>query len=389
MDDSARGVAADAAGNLYVTGCFRDTVDFGAGPLTSAGEGDVFLLKLDPAGNTLWSKRFGIISHECGVNIAIDPAGNILLSGNYYSSPWTSPPAIDLGGGPLPEDDFLGGVFLTKLDAQGNHVWSQGFLGWLGSLSARGLALDSTGAPVLDYQWANGFGGERYVRKLDPAGNPLWNFKMYAGLSSEGGSAVDGAGNVILAYGLLESLDGATCSPCDQDVVIKKLAPAGTLLWQTVLDGPIWGDGGTVRAVAADAAGNIVMTGYHLSGLDFGGGALPNNTGFTVKLDPAGAHVWSVPSVSGFHVALDAAGNVALANSYCNGNPPALCLERLGPGGASIWSQTLAETVIQGLAIDPSSRSVVVGSFSGTIDLGSGPLTSAGGQDAFLAAFLP
>ena len=87
MDDSAHGVAADAAGNLYVTGCFRGTVDFGAGPLTSAVEGDVFLLKLDPAGSTLWSKRFGIISNECGVNVAIDPAGNILLSGNYYSSP--------------------------------------------------------------------------------------------------------------------------------------------------------------------------------------------------------------------------------------------------------------------------------------------------------------
>jgi hypothetical protein len=41
-------VAADASGNVLVTGRFERTVDFGGGPLTSTGGDDVFLLKLHP-----------------------------------------------------------------------------------------------------------------------------------------------------------------------------------------------------------------------------------------------------------------------------------------------------------------------------------------------------
>ncbi len=50
---------SDASGNYYVAGEFEGTVDFGAGPLTSAGGSDIFFLKLDPSGSVIWSKRFG------------------------------------------------------------------------------------------------------------------------------------------------------------------------------------------------------------------------------------------------------------------------------------------------------------------------------------------
>jgi hypothetical protein len=39
-------VAVDASGNVYITGNFYYTVDFGGGPFTSAGSTDVFLLKI-------------------------------------------------------------------------------------------------------------------------------------------------------------------------------------------------------------------------------------------------------------------------------------------------------------------------------------------------------
>jgi hypothetical protein len=38
----------DGSGNVVATGYFRDTVDFGGGPLTSAGLRDLYLLKLSP-----------------------------------------------------------------------------------------------------------------------------------------------------------------------------------------------------------------------------------------------------------------------------------------------------------------------------------------------------
>jgi hypothetical protein len=46
--DRGRSVAVDRSGNLYATGDFEETVDFGGWPLTEAGSGDIFLLKLIP-----------------------------------------------------------------------------------------------------------------------------------------------------------------------------------------------------------------------------------------------------------------------------------------------------------------------------------------------------
>jgi cysteine-rich repeat protein len=41
-------VAADAAGNMIAAGMFKDTIDFGTGPLVSAGDYDMYLTKLAP-----------------------------------------------------------------------------------------------------------------------------------------------------------------------------------------------------------------------------------------------------------------------------------------------------------------------------------------------------
>ena len=57
--DSGRAIAVDGARNVLVTGEFRGTVDFGGGPLSSAGDRDIFLAKYDAAGAHLWSQRFG------------------------------------------------------------------------------------------------------------------------------------------------------------------------------------------------------------------------------------------------------------------------------------------------------------------------------------------
>jgi hypothetical protein len=55
--------AVDAAGNIYVAGGFYGTVDFDPGPgtakLTSAGDEDGFVWKLDAAGNFGWARRMG------------------------------------------------------------------------------------------------------------------------------------------------------------------------------------------------------------------------------------------------------------------------------------------------------------------------------------------
>ena len=63
VDDESFSVAVDSSGNVYTTGYFTGTVDFdpGAGTanLTSNGQSDVFVSKLDSSGNYVWAKSFG------------------------------------------------------------------------------------------------------------------------------------------------------------------------------------------------------------------------------------------------------------------------------------------------------------------------------------------
>jgi hypothetical protein len=82
-EDVGYGVAADAAGNTVVTGWFQNRVDFGAGPVASHGNKDVFVLKLDPNGAPIWVKTFGNKDHDQARAIALDGQGNPTVAGIF------------------------------------------------------------------------------------------------------------------------------------------------------------------------------------------------------------------------------------------------------------------------------------------------------------------
>ena len=109
------GIAADASGNVFVGGSFSGTLTAGATVLTSAGLGDLFVARLDPAGTAVWALRAGDAADQLGaIHLATDPMGNVLVAGTLQSS-------IELGGSltSVGGDD----VFLAKLDSAGNNLW--------------------------------------------------------------------------------------------------------------------------------------------------------------------------------------------------------------------------------------------------------------------------
>ena len=85
--EDGNGIAVDAAGDAYVTGEFTNTttIDATAGDttLTSAGNDDVFVLRLGPTGGLDWARRIGSAGNDGGQAIALDGADNLYLSGYF------------------------------------------------------------------------------------------------------------------------------------------------------------------------------------------------------------------------------------------------------------------------------------------------------------------
>ncbi|MBC7873495.1 MAG: hypothetical protein H7Y01_05850, partial [Ferruginibacter sp.] len=125
--DKGLGISTDAAGNVYVTGHFRGTVDFDPGPgimdLTATGFGDdFFILKLDTGGNLAWARNMGTVSDEYSYTINVDANGNVYTSGHFKGTV-----DFDPGGGVTNLTSVGVGVlydiFVSKLDAGGNFGW--------------------------------------------------------------------------------------------------------------------------------------------------------------------------------------------------------------------------------------------------------------------------
>jgi hypothetical protein len=111
----------DGAGNAFVLGNFNGSLNFGNGAMASVGNGDLFLTKLDPAGNALWSKDFGhVSSNNIGVTqtLVVDSMGAPIISGGLYGN-------ADFGGAVLGGGLGFGPVpFVAKFDGLGKSAWA-------------------------------------------------------------------------------------------------------------------------------------------------------------------------------------------------------------------------------------------------------------------------
>lgn len=105
--------------NIYVTGYFYGTVDFGAGPLSTGSEtvSNTFLIKLNAAGTTLWSRSVtGNANYTYGVGDGLFVNGNdVYISGIGEN--------ISFGACYLPSG---GGApsFLAKYSSSGSCQWA-------------------------------------------------------------------------------------------------------------------------------------------------------------------------------------------------------------------------------------------------------------------------
>jgi CheY-like chemotaxis protein len=312
VDDTAQGVAVDSGGNVYVTGHFSGTVDFGGGPLTSAGGigyTDIFVAKYTANGAPVWSKRYGgSYGGNYGYGIAVDRNNDVLFTGSFYLQG-------DVGGGAISSRGGLDG-FVTKLSGlYGTTLWSRGY----GSSDAdygKGVAVDANGdVLVTGYAYAgmnfgtgtlpSGGGADAFAAKYSgSSGGLLWAQQMgSSGSDTAEGVAVDNNNNVYITGSFSGSVNfggiGLT-STSGSAIFTAAFNPNGQGLWARGVSASGPTPAIASRGIAVDSNGNVVLTGNASGEVNFGNGVLTMGIAniFILKYGPGGSYIWSKRFVS-------------------------------------------------------------------------------------------
>lgn len=84
------GLSTDVSGNVYTVGIFRGSSDFDPGEgvvnLSSKGEVDVFICRLNSGGELNWATSVGGSSNLGGHGIAVDGSGGVYVIGSFVDS---------------------------------------------------------------------------------------------------------------------------------------------------------------------------------------------------------------------------------------------------------------------------------------------------------------
>jgi uncharacterized protein (TIGR03437 family) len=308
----AYGVAIDAAGYVYVTGSTSSTnfvTTPGAYQRENKGGTDIFVAKLNPAGNTLvYSTLIGSDGADVARGIAVDSEGNALIVGDTTSRtfPLVNPLQANYGG-------HISDGFVAKLNPTGSALVYSTYLGGDGEEYGNGIAIDSAGNAYVtgftsarDFPLANAlqstFGGgfiDAFVAKLNSAGSSLAYSTYLGGSRDDGGLgiATDSTSNAYLSgstnstnYPLEKPLQAANGG--NSDVVVTKINPTGSALVYSTYFGGSQDEFG--RGIAVDTEGFAYVTGDTSSSdfptsspaqPTFGGG---NFDAFVMRLGPTG-----------------------------------------------------------------------------------------------------
>lgn len=188
-DVEIRALAPTASGGTLIAGWFWRTVDFGGGARTSAGLEDIFVVELDAAGAWVRDLGFGGSGSDRALGMAVDPGGDVFLTGAFDDTLALGGPALVSTRDPAQFAPSLD-LFVAELRSGGTHVWSRRFGDATSDQQGTSIAADALGRAVVAGRAGGaidlGMGapgmtpGPAFVALFDAAGQARWQKQLPA-----------------------------------------------------------------------------------------------------------------------------------------------------------------------------------------------------------------
>jgi uncharacterized repeat protein (TIGR01451 family) len=313
--DLLESVTTDLLGNIYLAGFFNDTIRLeGVDTLqTDTDNWDIFLIKLDPNGQPLWAHSFGGALKDEAHAVATDQQGNVYLTGFYRDTIDFDPgPGVFTMAGNSSGTETM---FILKLNPDGNFTWvkhmtsgtnhglsvgktllvKNGHLYAGGYFSGKVDFNPNAGVMEFTSQFDDGF-----VQKFNMFGGLIWTMPVAGNLSERVlAITVDDQDNVISTGYFSGSIDldpgvGTTSftSAGNHDVFFQKVNASGQFIFGKKVGGTTQDQG---WGITTDKAGNVYTIGLFGATVDFDPGAMTQNRtangfsdAFVLKLDKNG-----------------------------------------------------------------------------------------------------
>ena len=436
----------DAYGNVYVTGFYSGTVDFNPDPIATdnhvATGSDVFLTRFNADGSYAWTKSMGGTGTDSSNSVSVDSYGNIFITGSYSAT-------VDFNPDPIVADNHtsisLDDIFLTKFNADGSYAWTKS-MGGTGTDSSNSVSIDTYGNvyvtgiywgtvdfnpdPVATDNKTSAGNNDVFLTRFNADGSYAWT-KSMGGMDQafSNSISIDTYGNVYVTgfySGTVDfnpdpvATDNHTATGIlTYDIFLTRFNADGSYAWTKSMGGS---SSSYSRSVSTDAYGNVYITGYYTSTVDFNPDPIATdnhkvkglNDIFLTRFNADGSYAWT-KTISGTgssfsrSVSIDTFGNVYITGSYSGTvdfNPapnaadtrtPAgsddIFLTRFNADGSYAWTKSMGGTSkdrSNSTLIDTYGNVYVTGYFQGTADFNPDPiavddLTPAGLQDIFLA----
>lgn len=282
-------VGSDA---LYIAGYYYGQVTIGSTTLTSTGDSDLFVSKLDLSGNFSWTTGTGGLGYDTATSLALNPAGTkVIVGGQYVQN-------VSFGSTILASNSNSADLFVASLEeSAGSFEWVYG-TGGTGTDTVNDIAVDSQGRIYAVGQFRGSFtwgtktvtsagSADIYVLRLSSTGTYEWVETAGSTGSDSANSIVINSndipyvvGNYIDSITFEQTLDLNTTSSTEQDFFVLEIDP--------ILGEDIDGDG--VLDAGEDFNGNTTLDVAETSHFEWsaGFGGTGNDSANSIGVDAAG-----------------------------------------------------------------------------------------------------